>query len=126
MLGDMKRFHNNITHSFFFGSLVSLLVAWFWSGRDCDRGFARRFANTFLLYALHLLTDFLGPNKRGLMLLAPFSSRRFRAPFQLFSGVRWDLGLFNRRHIGTLGSELLFLVLIIKVVRKLQPPPDLR
>jgi membrane-bound metal-dependent hydrolase YbcI (DUF457 family) len=121
----MKRFHNNITHSIFFGSIVSLLVTWFRSRRDGERGwgFASRFASAFFLYMLHLITDLLGPNKRGLMLLAPFSSRRFRSPFQLFFGVRWDLGVFHRKHLWTLGSELLFAVLITKGVRKVQRKP---
>lgn len=105
---DMRRYHNNITHSIFTCLTVSLLSV----GIPGLSAF-----HTFVHYTLHLLTDLLSHNKRGLMLFAPFSSRRYRLPITLFYGFRWGRGLFSSSHLWTLATELLFTLFVLRALK---------
>lgn len=119
IIGEIGRAHNGITHSVPFGLLSSSFAGALFQGVGAI-SFFRGLIFGFLLHMLHLLLDLLGRNKRGLMLLAPFSFRRFRIPLRIFYGVRWDQGVFSKKHLWTLGTEMLFVAIVLTVLRRLQ------
>lgn len=120
--GNMPLYHNQMTHSIFFGITVCLLATF------CLRPFFLQFLDwwsypriaSLLLsaYGLHLAMDALtlGP---GVKLLWPITDERFSAPFILFYGVRHSEGLLSHHHLITIANELgviigaLFLVRIL-------------
>lgn len=108
LLKDMRRFHNNITHSIFTGLAVSVLASVVRPSSTL---------HVFLHYILHLLTDLLSRNKRGLMLFAPISKRRYHLPITIFYGFRWGSGIFSANHLWTLATELLFSLLVLQTLK---------
>jgi membrane-bound metal-dependent hydrolase YbcI (DUF457 family) len=112
---DLERVHNGISHSLPFGLLVSAFSGALLRGLY-GIGFVRGFAGTFAFHTLHLVLDLLGRNSRGLLLMAPFSSRRYRVPFRLFYGVRWDEGLLTRKHLWTLVTETAVVTIILTII----------
>jgi membrane-bound metal-dependent hydrolase YbcI (DUF457 family) len=123
--GDMAGYHNQISHSLFFGLLLCALLTpvcmvflrWAQAGR------------VFLLiygsYALHLALDWLTYG-RGLMLFWPITERRFISPLQPFIGVRWSEGVFHHGHLFTLANEAAVLALgalLYLLIRQLRRPP---
>lgn len=104
---DMHRFHNQQSHSIFFGLLASAVLA---IGLHPFFPFVSRkkwFAVICLSYQLHLLMD-LFTRGRGLRLFWPFTSERIPAPLEFFTGLRWSHGLWSDAHWLTLANELLF------------------
>jgi len=115
--GDMRRFHNTITHSLAFGLLVSSAIGgavWLrWRS-----GFRRWFGLALLCHVLHMITD-LASTGRGLMVLWPLSSARYKSPVKVFYGVRWPDGWRSRRHAWTVATELGSLVAAAGIIRLL-------
>lgn len=123
--GNMAMYHNQVTHSFFFGLAFCLLVTGLF--KFCFRRFLDwwsypRIAFVALVsYSLHLVMDAmtLGP---GVKLLWPFTDERFSLPVTLFYGVRHSEGLFSQYHLITIGNELAiiagFLLLARLVIRQ--------
>jgi membrane-bound metal-dependent hydrolase YbcI (DUF457 family) len=115
LFSDMLAFHNNLTHSLVAGLIVGLVTGggiWAWK----RRGFLRWFTLATVCYTTHVLLDYCTQG-RGVMLLWPFSSDRYTAPFSLFVGVRWDSGLLDIAHVWTIANELLFALVMLLVVR---------
>lgn len=103
--GNVSAYHNQATHSIFFGIAFCLLAA-FGIRRILDGW--QHFRIVFFVcacYALHLAMDLLtlGP---GLKLLWPFSDERYTSPLILFYGVRHSAGFFSFHHIITLVTEM--------------------
>lgn len=111
---DFYRFHNNISHSLGFalaaGSVAGLVWGW---GKGL---FWRWFSAGFLAYAFHLGLDYWS-TRRGIILLWPFSKRRFISPTKLFYGFQWGRGLWSKTHIWTMLTELLFGLALITGLR---------
>jgi membrane-bound metal-dependent hydrolase YbcI (DUF457 family) len=110
-LGDMGGIHNNASHSL----VVSAGVA-AWGGalaaRERDARFLPWFLFTLSCYGSHVLMDFFS-SRRGVMLLWPFTSRRFLHPVKLFYGLRWNKPVTDSRHVLTIITEAAFVLLIL-------------
>jgi membrane-bound metal-dependent hydrolase YbcI (DUF457 family) len=109
--GDMAKYHNNFTHSLFFGLVAALAAAavfhWVYQAK-----FWKWFLICLLSYELHVVMDMFA-GERGVMLLWPFSADRFVAPFKLFYGMQWGLGWFSLWHLWTIFTESLFALFAI-------------
>ncbi len=120
MTGNMALYHNQITHSLFFGVAACLLATGIFGlffRRFLDWWSYPRIASLALVsYGLHLVMDAatLGP---GVKLLWPFTDERFFTPFPLFYGVRHSEGLFSSSHLITIGSELAVVVGVLLAAR---------
>lgn len=121
LLGDMRGFHNQATHSLIVGLAAAFLAGglarlagWgsFWSW----------FGATLLAYESHVVMDFFTFETRGVMLLWPLSAERFEAPVKLFYGVRWSDGWLSLRHLFTLATELGFAALVLLGTYLFKPP----
>jgi len=108
--GNVNHFHNNISHSLFFGLLVALGV----SGLVWLRQ-RMQFMYWFLLvlwcYELHVIMD-LFTIGRGVMIFWPFSPERYEPAVMLFYGLRRSEGLVSIHHAWTLITELGFVLLV--------------
>ncbi|WP_028572942.1 metal-dependent hydrolase [Desulfonatronum lacustre] len=109
LAGNMALYHNQITHSLFFGVVACLLtsgVFWLFFRRFLDWWSYRRIASLALVsYGLHLVMD-AATHGPGVKLLWPFTDERFSAPVAIFYGVRHSDGLFSLHHLITIGTEL--------------------
>jgi membrane-bound metal-dependent hydrolase YbcI (DUF457 family) len=114
---DMETYHNNFSHSLFFGAIVSLVCAggfygiyhgrfWFW------------FLISFLSYSLHIGMDIF-TGSRGVLLFWPFLQERVASPVKLFVGVQWGLGWFTIWHVWTILSEGAFVTILLFVTHKI-------
>lgn len=118
---NIGRYHNGITHSLFTGFVFSLVTS-FAVRRQRKIRLARLFSVSIFSYGLHILMDLSG--LRGVMLFWPFSSRRFRIPFKIFHGVRWDKGIYSGRHLLMAINELAFIagaLLLFRLIRRILP-----
>ena len=111
---DFLRYHNNISHSLGFVVGAGLLAGMLF-GRGQER-FWRWFSAGSLAYGFHLSLDYWA-TRRGLLLLWPFSSRRFISPAKLFYGFQWGRGIWSMTHVWTLLTELLFSLALIAGTR---------
>ena len=118
LTGQMYRFHNNGTHSLLTGLAFCLAAAAFIARRR-GPGFGYWLAVLYGSYSLHIVMDAFTLDGRGVMLFWPLSAQRFMSPVPLFFGVRWSEGLFSLQHVYTLGTELIFVALVILSVRLL-------
>jgi membrane-bound metal-dependent hydrolase YbcI (DUF457 family) len=116
---DMATYHNNLTHSFFFGfmtcAVATPFVMWFMK----ETSFPKIFWLSYGCYAGHLIMDWMTYG-RGLMLFWPVTDARFISPWIPFIGVRWSEGLWTRDHLHTIANELIiigFCVLLVYGVR---------
>lgn len=113
--GDMGAYHNQITHSLFFGLAACLLVLPLlkWAYREIST--IRLFALSYGCYALHLILDWMTYG-RGVKLFWPITDARFSSPWIPFYGVRWGDGLFSMRHWITIGNEVMILGVLATIV----------
>jgi len=116
LAGDFGKYHNNLSHSFVFGLLVStvltlVLSAW----KQLPKKLI--FISLFAAYSLHIIMDAAAVT-RGVMLLWPFTEQRFATPIPLFYGVRWSEGLFAWQHLITIVTEIIFGALFILLVKR--------
>lgn len=76
---DAMIFHRGITHSFFFGALISLILAFIFFKSYRKPGFTFKYWFTFFLVAIiaHDVIDYF--TAYGTALLEPFSDKRFSA-----------------------------------------------
>jgi membrane-bound metal-dependent hydrolase YbcI (DUF457 family) len=102
--GDMGRYHNQILHSL----PLALLCAAILAGLGVGAG-ARPAARAFRLAAagalIHLALDTFTAG-RGVMLLWPWTDRRFLSDPPLLRGLVWSEGLVSREHLRTFLQEL--------------------
>ncbi len=123
LLGNLASFHNQITHSLGFG--FALCAVFLPVNRMMLPGWSARgvFALTATCFGMHLALDWMTYG-RGVMLLWPVSGVRFKAPFEVFHGLRWSDGVYSARHVDTLINELTVLLVLglcaglIRVFRK--------
>lgn len=115
--GNKGKLHNSFSHSVVFGILTSFMIA---GVRLLVAGseFKRWFVLTMTCYTTHLALD-LCSSRRGLMLLWPFSSRRFATPVKLFYGFRWKAPLVSKHHLRMILTESLFVFLLYLFVQRL-------
>jgi len=81
-------FHGGMTHSFFFGAMISLLIALVFRTEHLSRW--QIFAFCFGAYASHLLMDFVNTDGRapyGIPLLWPFLDDAMISPIPVFIGM---------------------------------------
>lgn len=112
LVGDLGRFHNNLTHSLTAAVVLSVMAALIlsWINRCSLRIW---FIALFFSYGSHILLDFVTYSERGLLLLWPFDLTRYESGVALFYGVRWSEGVISYHHLVTLVSELAFVGLVI-------------
>ena len=111
---NFYRYHNNISHSLGFVMVAGILTGTFFGWRKGR--FWRWFSASSLSYSFHLILDYWA-TRRGLLLLWPFSSRRFISPAKLFYGFQWGRGIWSITHVWTLLTELLFSLALIAGTR---------
>jgi membrane-bound metal-dependent hydrolase YbcI (DUF457 family) len=117
VVGDLRQYHNNLTHNLILGFIVALSIggmAWL----KQRSGFVSWFTLSLLCYDMHVIMDYFTIG-RGVMLFWPFSSSRYSSPVTLFYGVRWSEGWISFRHLWTIGTELIFVVVILILVHRL-------
>ncbi len=108
VVGNFGRFHNGPEHSLAVGLLVGpavgLIAAWLGFG-----SFLSWAVLATVCYELHVVMDFLTWG-RGVKVLWPFSDARYSPPFLLFYGLHWSQGWWSPRHLITVASEGLLLL----------------
>lgn len=107
----VDQFHNSISHSLFFGFMVSLTIStmiWIWRRSN----FIYWFILVIICYELHVVMDYFTVG-RGVMIFWPFSSVRYVPALKLFYGLHRSDGLWSVRHLWTLITELAFTGIII-------------
>lgn len=114
LLGDLNRFHNNMTHSLFFGLVIALIVGGVVRLRQ-KTGFVNWFLITLLCYEFHVIMDYFTVG-RGVMILWPFSPERYEPAIMLFYGLHRSDGLITIRHLWTLITEAGFALLVYVLV----------
>lgn len=117
LVGDLSQYHNNLTHSLILGFIIALSIgglAWL----KQRSGFVTWFTLSLMSYGMHVIMDYFTLS-RGVMLFWPFSSSRYSSPVTLFYGVRWSEGWISLRHLWTIGTELVFIVVILFLVHRL-------
>lgn len=116
LLGDLGRFHNNLTHSLAAGLVVALATGLVM--RALGRPDALKWGLLALVcFQIHLLMDLVTYDTRGLMLWWPFSHERIQGPAPFFYGLRWSQGLVTAKHLITIGSETALAVAVILLVK---------
>lgn len=114
LFGNMKRFHNNITHSLVTGLAASALMLA--GARVLRFPFAWRWFWIALLgYESHVVMD-LFTQGRGVMLFWPFTAERFQSAVLLFYGLQWAASPTSPTHLWTLVNELGFVGLLALMV----------
>lgn len=108
--GNFAAFHNNFTHSPFFGLMMTALFAGVMLFID-RRNVMRWAAIAFGAYLVHIGMDFFTPG-RGVMLMWPFLPDRFEPSFVAFYGVHWSEPVTSIRHLWTVITEGLFVLLM--------------
>jgi membrane-bound metal-dependent hydrolase YbcI (DUF457 family) len=113
--GDAGAYHNNASHSLFFGLVVAGLAA----------GVATRlggvnplfwFALALSCYWLHVALDYLTVS-RGVMVFWPLTAERYAFPWPVFLGLHWSEGWQSPRHLWTLAQEIVYGALALLAVR---------
>ena len=110
IFSDMRAYHNNISHSLFFGIPVAFLVAGIFK-RVYRSNFWLWFVICLISYDLHILMDILTAD-RGSMLFWPFSETRYAAPVKIFYGLQWGLGWLSPWHLWTIFTESIFVGIV--------------
>ena len=108
---DMRAYHNNISHSLFFGIPVAFLVAGIFQ-RVYRSNFWLWFAICLISYDLHVIMDALTA-ERGVMLFWPLTETRYASSVKIFYGLQWGLGWFSPWHLWTIFTESLFVGIIL-------------
>jgi hypothetical protein len=115
---DMRAYHNNFSHSLFFGIPVAFAIAGIFQ-RAYRSNFWLWFGICLLSYDLHVVMDALTA-ERGVMLFWPLTQERFASPIKLFYGLQWGLGWFSLWHLWTLFTESLFVAVVLIAVHYFQ------
>jgi inner membrane protein len=115
LVGNLKRFHNNESHSLFVAVGIAILGAIFmrWSKRE---NFRYWFLLIFSCVGLHIVMDYFTYG-RGVMAFWPLSSERFISPVLLFYGLHWSEGIFSVKHLWTIVNETIFVLITLLVMR---------
>ena len=117
LMGDLGRFHNNLTNSLTFVLVLSTAIAGLaYLTRPSE--VSAWFALGLVCVGAHIAMDYLTVG-RGVMLFWPLSSNRYGAPLKLFYGLHWSDGLFSIRHLWTALTETVFALVVILPLRLL-------
>jgi membrane-bound metal-dependent hydrolase YbcI (DUF457 family) len=119
LLGELHRFHNNLTHSILAACLAAVVCGWIARGLHAVRP-ALWFRLALLCCGSHVAMDYF-TGGRGVLLFWPFSISRFQSPVILFHGLKWSAHLRDGTHLVTLLNELLFaasLLLLVHATRR--------
>jgi membrane-bound metal-dependent hydrolase YbcI (DUF457 family) len=113
--GDPSAYHNNASHSLFFGLVVAVLAAGVAtrSGKASPRFW---FVLALSCYWLHVTLDYLTVS-RGVMAFWPLTTERFAFPWPVFLGLHWSEGWQSPRHLWTLVQEVVYGALVLLAVR---------
>lgn len=114
LMGDLDRFHNNLTHSFVAGLIAALAIGGVVWLRNRS-GFVRWFSLALISYQLHVLMDFF-TRGRGVMLFWPFTEERFEPAIKLFYGLHRSRGWLNIDHVWMLFNELTFAGMVLLII----------
>jgi len=109
LMNNMPDYHNQASHSLVFGLVMSAILLPLTRRLLPDWRTGHVWALSFGCYSLHLLLDWMTFG-RGIKILWPFQHERFRAPFELFHGVRWSEGVMTASHFDTLANECVILL----------------
>lgn len=109
LMNDMPSYHNQASHSIFFGLGACVLLLPLTRKALPEWGAGKAYALSAGCYCLHLALDWMTYG-RGVKLCWPFLDDRFRAPFELFRGVRWSEGVISASHVDTVMNELAVLM----------------
>lgn len=106
-----ENYHRGLTHSLIFtigfSAIASSIASYFWK-----LSYKQLFWFTFIIYSSHLLLD-LFTGGRGIKLLLPFTDSFFKAPVEIFPGIKYSQGLWHSSHIYAITFELLYSVLLL-------------
>jgi membrane-bound metal-dependent hydrolase YbcI (DUF457 family) len=114
IFGDMRTYHNNVSHSLFVGIPIAFLIAGIFQ-RVYRSSFWLWFVICLISYDLHVIMDGLTAD-RGVMLFWPLSGARYASPVKIFYGLQWGLGWFSPWHLWTILTESLFVGLVVIAV----------
>lgn len=114
LLRDVEGYHNQITHSLFFGLAMCGVATWVLRRMYPPLRAGAFFGWSGLCYAVHLAVDCL-THGRGLMLFWPLTSTRFSSPWPLLQGVRWDQGWISASHLVTLAQDAAFALVVVAI-----------
>lgn len=115
LMGNLGRFHNNGSHSFFVGITIALLGALIMRWVKGEK-YQYWFLLIFSCYGLHIVMDFFTYG-RGVMVFWPLSTKRYLSPILLFYGLHWSDGIFSIKHFWTLLNETGFVLLVLLGLR---------
>ncbi len=122
LAGDLGKYHNQFTHSLFFGSVVTFVAGMaLWICRYNRPWHAALFV--LASYWVHLGLDWF-THGRGVKLFWPFLEDRFLSPVIIFFGVKWSDGLLSSRHWITAANEvgvILVIWIVYLAVRRFRP-----
>lgn len=113
-LNDFGRFHNNWSHSLFFGLIVSTTIGALASCKK-KRNFLAWFSIALLCYEMHVIMDFFTVG-RGVKLFWPLSQARYESPIKFFYGLHWSDGPVSLRHVLTFATEIGLILAVIGIV----------
>lgn len=108
---DMRAYHNNISHSLFFGIPAAFLVAGIFQ-RFYRSNFWLWFVICLISYDLHVVMDALTAD-RGVMMFWPLTEVRYASSVKIFYGLQWGLGWFSPWHLWTIFTESLFVGIVL-------------
>lgn len=114
IFSDMQNYHNNFSHSLLLAIPVAFLFAGIFHG-IYGANFWLWFLICLVSYDLHVIMDAL-TGERGVMLFWPFSQTRIVFPIRIFYGLQWGEGWFSTRHLWTVFTESLFVLVLTAVV----------
>jgi len=111
---DMRGYHNNISHSLFFGIPVAFVIAGIFQ-RVYRSNFWLWFVICLISYDLHVIMDAFTA-ERGVMMFWPLTETRYASPVKLFYGLQWGLGWFSLWHLWTIFTESVFVAIVLVAV----------
>jgi hypothetical protein len=111
---NFAHYHNNVSHSVGFMIGAGVLAGTLFHRRQ--EGFFRWYLVGLMSYGFHLALDYWS-TRRGILLLWPFSNRRFTSPKRLFYGLKWGRGIKSATHIWTAFTELIFGLMLVTTIR---------
>ncbi|MEM9818705.1 MAG: metal-dependent hydrolase [Cyanobacteria bacterium P01_A01_bin.123] len=106
-----ENYHRGATHSLLFCLGLSAIAGIISYGVNKRKAHVW-FGLTLIIYASHLLLDYLTRGGSGIQFLWPLPNY-YQSPILIFPSVRHWEGLFHRSHLVFLGFETLYAVLLL-------------
>ena len=121
--GDLGRWHNQWSHSLVVcagASLTGMILLLVLMRRQPRLCLAAAAACCFS----HILMDFFCYG-RGLKLFWPLTDTRFKPHIYIFMGLHWSQGILSPWHILTALNEIIFVILLVKLIQHRQMNSEL-